>query len=80
MSLSLGGLSEVRIMHSEEYRAVIFHRWSFRGKNYAHLRISRCHCPQVVPQGWELCTLKDIKLLLSSVVLSEVRIMHTEGY
>ena len=78
--LSSGGLSKVRIMHTEGYWAVAVLRWSLRGENYAHWRILRCHCPQVVSQRWELCTLKDIELLLSSGGLSEVRIMQTEGY
>ena len=50
------------------------------GENHTHWRILRCHCPQVVSQMWQVCTLKDIEMLLSSGSLSEVRIMYTEGY
>ena len=53
---------------------------ALRGENYAHWRILSCYFPHVVFHRWDLCPMKDIKLLLSSGGLSEVRIMHTEGY
>ena len=36
MLLSLGGLSEVRIMHTEGYQDIIVLRWSLRSESYAH--------------------------------------------
>ena len=59
MSLSSGGLSEVRIMNTEGYWNVVVFKWSFS-------LVLRFHCPQVVSHMWELCTLKDIEMLLSS--------------
>ena len=53
-------------MHTEEYQAAIVLRWSWRGENYAHWRILSCCCHQVVSQRWELCTLKNIEISLSS--------------
>ena len=80
MSLSSGGLSEMRNIHTEGYWDVIVLRWSLRGENCAHWRILSSCCPQVVSQRWELSTLKDIGMSLSLGSPSEVGSIHTEGY
>ena len=62
-------LSEVRIMHTEVYWAVIFLMWSFTGEIYAQWRILSCYCPQVVSQRWEYVLWRILTIYLDVIVL-----------